>query len=81
MDLTLYELAELARRVRENNNLTQAQAASRLSGPRQVDQSHVSRAERGQEKYASLAIRIVEEIGELEVTTIYRVRNPKRESE
>jgi transcriptional regulator with XRE-family HTH domain len=79
MNLSLNELAKLARELREENNLTQAQAASRLSGSREVAQSHVSRAERGQEKYASLAVRLVEEIGGLEVETIYRVQTPKNE--
>jgi len=81
MKITRRELAELARKVREEENLTQAQAASRLSGKREVDQSHVSRAERGRKKYASLAIRMIEEIGGLEVTTVYRVRDPNCTSE
>lgn len=77
MDLTLSELAQLARKIRKENNLTQAQAAARLSGRREVAQSHISRAEHGETNYASLAIRIVEEIGGLEVEPIYRVHSPK----
>lgn len=79
-NLTLAELANLARQIREEEGLTQAQAASRLSGNREIDQSHVSRAERGRRKYASLAVRIVEEIGGLEVIPVYQVRASRSES-
>lgn len=77
--LTLPELADLAREIRRKEGLTQVQAASRLSGKREVDQSHVSRAERGQEKYASLAVRMVKELGGFEVRTVYHVCDPKSE--
>jgi transcriptional regulator with XRE-family HTH domain len=71
--VTLAELGRLARTIREDAGLTQAQVAARLSGERQVAQSHVSRAERGAAKYAGLAARIVEEIGGLTVEPVYRI--------
>jgi transcriptional regulator with XRE-family HTH domain len=72
--MTLPELARLARTVRQEAGLTQADVAARLSGDRKVAQSHVSQAEQGAPKYASLAARIVEGIGGMTVEPVYRVR-------
>lgn len=77
--VTLEELGRLARRVRMEANLTQTQVAEMLSETREVAQSHVSLAERGQSRYSSLAIRIIEEIGGASVETLYRVSFSKEE--
>lgn len=71
--VTVPQLGRLAHSVRKEAGLTQAQVAQRLSGERQVAQSHVSRAEQGSETYVGLAIRIIEEIGGLSVEPVYRV--------
>ncbi len=71
--VTLAELGRLARTIRKDAGLTQAEVAARLSGDRQVAQSHVSRAEQGATKYAGLAVRIVEDLGGLTVESVYRI--------
>jgi transcriptional regulator with XRE-family HTH domain len=71
--VSLEELGWLARRVRTDAALTQAEVAERLSGERAVAQSHVSLAEQGRSKYASLAVRVIEEIGDGTVEIVYRV--------
>lgn len=71
--VTLKELGKLARHLRKEAGLSQAEVAEYVASEGEVAQNHISLAEQGHPKYTSLAMRIVEELGKANVEPVYRI--------